>query len=117
VLSVPPTVRVFLATAPADMRKSFDRLAALVREEMGGDPLSGHLFVFRNRNGDRVKVLYWDRSGLCLWYKRLEEGSFRLPEANAAALELEWADLQLLLEGIDLAGAKRRRRFEVAKTK
>lgn len=110
-LSWPPSVRVFLATQPADMRRSFDGLAALVAGFLGQDPLSGHLFVFRNRRGDRVKILYWDRSGYCLWYKRLEEGVFRFPVSSGASLEIESAELALLLEGIDLAGASKRPRF------
>jgi transposase len=114
VLTLPPSVKVFLATGPADMRRSLDGLSALVREGMGRDPLSGHLFVFHNRRRDRTKVLYWDRSGLCLWYKRLEKGRFHFPETAEAALEVEWAELQLLLERIELAGARRRKRFEPA---
>lgn len=110
-LSWPPSVRVFLAAQAADMRRSFDGLAALVSGFLGQDPLSGHLFVFRNRRGDRVKILYWDRSGYCLWYKRLEEGVFRFPASSGASLEIESAELALLLEGIDLAGAVRRKRF------
>jgi transposase len=111
VLSLPPAVRVFICTQPADMRKSFDSLAALTREVLRQDPMAGHLFVFRNRDGDRVKVLWWDRSGYSLWYKRLEEGVFKFPEGEEASAEVESAELTLLLEGIDLAGAKRRRRF------
>ena len=112
-LSFPPAVRIFLSTDPTDMRYSFDWLARLVREVIGEDPLSGHLFVFRNRPGDRVKILYWDRSGYCLWYKRLEKGVFRFPTVTASTrrLEVESAELGLLLEGIDLAGARRRPRF------
>ena len=112
-LSLPPAVRIFIATAPADMRRSFDSLAALARETLLQDPLSGHLFVFRNRDGDRTKILYWDRSGFCLWYKRLEKGVFRLPAGDTPCIELEAAELALILEGIDLAGAKRRPRFEL----
>lgn len=110
-LSWPPSMRVFLATQPADMRRSFDGLAALVSGFLGQDPLSGHLFVFRNKRGDRVKILYWDRSGYCLWYKRLEEGTFRFPATAGPGVEVEAAELALLLEGIDLAGAARRKRF------
>jgi len=78
-LSLPLPVRIFLCTRHADLRKSFDGLAQLVREFLGGDPLSGHLFVFRNKRGDRLKLLYWDNDGYAIWYKRLEEGSFVLP--------------------------------------
>ena len=110
-LSLPPTVRIFLSTAPADLRWSFDRLAAIVRESLGEDPLSGHLYVFRNRREDRVKILYWDRSGFALWYKRLEEGTFRFPTSDTPCVRVDAADLALLLEGIDLRGAPRRKRF------
>jgi transposase len=114
VLTLPPSVKVFLATGPADMRRSLDGLSARVREGMGRDPLSGHPFVFHNRRRDRAKVLYWDRIGLCLRYKRLEKGRFHFPETAETALEAEWPELQLLLEGIELAGARRRRRFQTA---
>jgi transposase len=110
-LSLPPTVRILLATQPADMRRGFDGLSALVRD----DPLSGHLFVFRNRRGDRCKILYWDRSGFALWYKRLERGTFRFPTSHTAHVEVEAAELALLLEGIDLAGARRRPRAALAR--
>lgn len=110
-LSLPPAVRIFVATAPTNMHLSFDRLAALARDVIGQDPLSGHLFAFFNRPADRVKILFWDRSGFCLWYKRLERGVFHLPRADAATLELDAADLMLLLDGIDLTTAVRRRRF------
>ena len=112
-LTWPPTVRIFVSTQPADMRRSFDALAMMAREGMGQDPLSGHLFVFFSRRGDRVKILFWDRSGFCLWYKRLEEGVFRLPQslADTANPKVELADLSLILEGIDLSGAQRRKRY------
>jgi transposase len=93
------------------MRKGFDSLAFLVQQVLRQDPLSGHLFVFRSRRSDRVKVLYWDRSGLCLWYKRLESGTFRFPDPSGPGAEIDAADLALILEGIDLAGAKRREAF------
>lgn len=110
-LSLPPAVRIYVCTQPADMRRSFDGLAAMTREVIRENPLSGHLFVFRNRRGDRVKILYWDRSGYCLWYKRLERGVFHFPEAEDGGIEIAMADLLLLLEGLDLAGARRRPRY------
>lgn len=110
-IHLPPAVRIFVAVPPADMRRSFDGLSALVRDVVRGDPLSGHLFVFFNRLRDRVKVLWWDRSGFCLWYKRLEKSVFRPPAANGSCVEMEAAELTLILEGIDLAGARRRPRF------
>ncbi len=110
-LSLPPAVRIFVATAPTNMHLSFDRLAALARDVLAQEPLSGHLFVFPNRLGDRVKILFWDRSGYCLWYKRLEQGVFHFPRAPATHVELDAADLTLLLDGIDLAPATRRARF------
>jgi transposase len=112
-LSLPQLVRIYLCAAPTDMRKGFDSLAALVAEELGGDPLSGHLFVFRSKRGDRVKLLYWDRDGLALYYKRLERGSFRFPAADAKAksLEVTAEELSLLLWGIDPASVKRQKRY------
>jgi transposase len=115
VLSWPPTVRIFLSLLPADMRRGFDGLAASVREVIRHDPLSGHLFVFFNRRRDRVKVLWWDRTGYCLWYKRLERGVFHprvFPSRDGSlSVEVEAAELGLILEGIDLTGARRRVRF------
>jgi transposase len=113
-LTLPPSVRVFLCLAPADMRRSLDGLAALTREILREDPLSGHLFVYFNRRRDRAKILFWDRSGLCLYYKRLERGTFRLSafeDPKASRAEIESAELSLILEGIELADAKRRVRF------
>ncbi|MCX7946900.1 MAG: IS66 family insertion sequence element accessory protein TnpB [Hydrogenophilus sp.] len=112
-LTLPPSVRIFFAAEPTDMRRSFDGLAMLAREVIRQDPLSGHLFVFRNRSGDKLKVLWWDRSGFCLYYKRLEEGVFAFPDADGGAVEIGVADLMLILEGIDLAGARRRKRFSL----
>jgi transposase len=104
-------VRVYLATQPADMRKSFDGLAALVSGGLTLDPLSGHLFVFVNKRRDRIKVLYWDRDGLAVWAKRLERGTFRLPAAGAESVEMTTAELAALLAGIDLTTARRRPRY------
>lgn len=111
-LSLPPSVRVFVALEPADMRCGFDGLSARVRRVPDADPMSGHLYVFWNRRRDRVKVLYWDRSGYCLWYKRLERGRFRFPVSDGGGhAEIEHAELALILEGIDLSNARRRRRW------
>jgi transposase len=112
-------VRVFLCTKPADMRKSFDGLLGLVREFLGQDPLSGHLFLFFNRRRDRAKILYWDHDGLVIWYKRLEAGSFQSLDptsraaraSGSAGLELSATDLALLLSGIDLTTARQRKRY------
>lgn len=106
-------VRIYLSTSSADMRKGFDSLAALVREGLGYDPLSGHLFLFVGRRKDRIKILYWDQDGFALWYKRLEEGAFRLPAAQqvGASVELKASELAMLLAGIDLTSIKRRKRF------
>ena len=81
-------VRVFLCTRPTDMRKSFDGLSGLVQEFLGQDPLSGHLFLFLNRRRDRVKILFWERDGLVIWYKRLEVGSFQNLDPTASAAQL-----------------------------
>ena len=111
--------RVFLCTLPTDMRKSFDTLAALVQTHLGQDALSGDLFVFRSRRGDRLKLLYWDQDGYALWYKRLETGSFVLPAADgqraaagAHGLVLRPAELAMLLDGVDLASVRRQRRYQ-----
>ncbi len=111
-ISTPASVRVFVCTTPTDMRRSFDGLSGMVRDLIKADPCCGHLFVFRNKRGHLAKVLWWDRSGFSLFYKRLEKGVFRFPTGSDASLEIDAAELTLLLEGIDLAGAKRRARFE-----
>src|SRR5947209_18621582 len=80
-LSLPPTVRIYLAAQPTDLRKSFDSLAAVVREGLQGDPMSGDVFVFRNKAADRIKLLIWEEDGYAIWYKRLEAGSYRFPPA------------------------------------
>jgi len=108
-----PAVKVFLCAQDTDMRRSFDKLAEMTRSVLAQDPLSGHLFVFFNRPRDRVKILFWDRSGFCLYYKRLEEGSFRPPQDSGG--QIGAAELTLILEGIDLAGAKRQPRYSLRK--
>jgi transposase len=105
--------RIWLATQPADMRCGFDRLAELAQSVTGQDPFAGHLFLFRSRGGDRLKILYWDRDGLALWYKRLEEGTFKLPRVKegATSIELRPSELAMLLDGIDLRSVKRVKRY------
>lgn len=109
-------LRIWLCTGRTDMRCGFDRLAALAAEVTGADPLSGHLFVFRNRGGDRLKILYFDRDGFVLWYKRLEEGQFKLPRVTAdgspRSLSLRPSELAMLLDGVDLSSVRRSRRYQ-----
>ena len=106
--------RIWLATEAADMRCGFDRLAERVRTVIGQDPLTGHLFVFRSRRGDRLKILVWDRDGFVLWYKRLEAGVFKLPEVEAGtqSVELRASELAMVLDGIDMSRLKRVPRYE-----
>ncbi len=104
---------IYLCVAPTDMRKSFDGLSALAREHLKQDPLSGAWFVFRNKRADKLKILYWDADGFAIWQKRLEAGSFEFPkvEDGAAGVAIRATDLALILGGIDLASAQRRKRF------
>jgi transposase len=110
-LSLPSSTRIWLATRPTDLRKSFDTLAELVRQQLHNDPLSGQLFVFRNQRGDRLKLLYWDEDGFVIVYKRLEAGTFRFPQADSASLQIRAADLHMLLDGVDFENVKRRPRY------
>jgi transposase len=119
-LSLPQPVQIYLALEPADMRRSFDGLAAHVRDWLGQDPLSGHLFVFRSRRGDSVKILFWDRDGLVQYYKRLEEGTFRFPSAKdpqTRCVQVSAEDLSLLLWGIDPRSVRRQKRYQRPKEK
>ncbi len=100
-------VQVWLATTPVDMRKSFDGLAEVVRSFLAHDPLSGNLFVFRNRGGHRVKILWWDRDGLAIYYKRLERGEFQFPRASTPAVQVTREQLLRLLSGLNLVERKR----------
>jgi transposase len=114
--TLPSVVQVFICLQPTDLRKSFDTLAAVVSGVVGQNPLSGHLFVFLNRYRNRIKILFWDRSGYCLYYKRLEAGTFRLPvqtDSGVATLAISIPELTLMLEGIDLSHARRRKRFSL----
>jgi transposase len=109
-----PATHIVLAAGATDMRKSFDTLAAIVRNELGGDPISGHLFVFWNKRKDRSKVLYFDGSGLWVCAKRLEKGTFSWPETRARSVELRREELVALLGGLDLRTTKRRRWYRHA---
>lgn len=114
-LSFPHTLKIFLAVAPTDMRKNHDSLAALVEHVLQENPLSGQLFVFRNKRADRVKLLYWDATGYALWYKRLERGSFRFPVVAEGTVRINIApsDFLMLLDGVDLTSVKRQQRFHL----
>jgi transposase len=105
--------RIWLAAEATDMRCGFDRLAERVRAVIGQDPLSGHLFVFRSRRGDRLKILLWERDGFLVWYKRLETGVFKLPRVKEAArsVELRASELAMVLDGIDVSKLKRVPRY------
>ncbi len=113
-LSLPPSVRIYVCTEPLNMQKSFDGLSIAARQVVGADPLTGHLFVFYNRRRDLCKVLWWDRNGFAIYAKRLAKGRYHFPKPRPGArhVEMESAELALLLEGIDLRGARRRRRWE-----
>ena len=110
-LSLPPSVRIFVATQPVDGRKGVDSLTAMVRSALGHDPLSGHLYVFFSRRCERVRVVYWDRNGFAMWTKRLERGRFHpsfAEDGRLLASAIDAATLMMLLEGIELSGARRR---------
>jgi transposase len=111
-LSFPPTVQVYIAREPVDMRKSYDGLSGCVEQILHTDPLSGHLFVFFNRRRNQVKILVWDRTGYCIYCKRLEQGRFKLPNGD---MNTDFARLLLVLEGIDLSGSRQRKRFSLVK--
>jgi transposase len=123
-LSLPLPVRVYLCLQPTDMRRSFDGLCRMVRDFVGADPLSGDLFVFRSKRGDRVKLLYWLGDGLAIWYRRLEEGTFVFPSmgepsglswsraVGTQGLEIRATDLAMLLDGVDLGSVKRQKRYQ-----
>jgi transposase len=113
-IHLPASVRVYLCLTPCDMRKSFDSLQTLVRDQLELDAFAGHLFVFASRRKDRVKILYWDRDGFAIWSKRLEEGTYAVPFGDGAEerqREITAQELGALLSGIDLSTAKRRKRY------
>lgn len=114
-LSLPPSVRLFVATAVVDGRRGPDSLMVLVRDVLGQDIFEGHLFIFFTRRRDRVRIIYWDRNGVAMWTKRIEFGRFRFQSDGDDAVNvraIEAAELALILEGIDLRGARRRPRWQ-----
>lgn len=111
-LSFPPTVRIYISRDPVDMRRSYDGLSGCVEEMLHEDPLSGHLFVFFNRRANQVKILVWDRNGFCIYGKRLSKGRFSYRHEEA---QIDFARLLLVLEGIELAGSRQRKRFMLKK--
>ena len=118
-LSLPSPLRVFAATAPTDMRKSFSGLVGLVEKELGQQVEAGGLFLFFSRRRNALKVLFFTGDGLAIFYRRLERGTFELPQAvnacaDAKGIELKMSELTLILEGIQLASVKRRRRWSRA---
>lgn len=115
-LTLATNVRIYLHTQPTDMRKSFDGLCGVVRSVFQADPTDGSLFLFINRRQDRLKMLWWDRDGLALFYKRLESGTFELLRApdESAVLEMDATQLAMLLGGVTLDTAKRRKRYAKA---
>jgi transposase len=108
------STRIWLETAPADMRCGFDRLAELAQVVTNQNPMDGHLFLFRSRGGDRLKILLWEHDGFVLWYKRIEEGVFKMPriDGDAKSVELRASELAMMLDGIDLRSVKRVKRYE-----
>ena len=106
--------RIFLCTQDTDMRKSFDSLRGIIRSAMHLDPLSGYLFVFKNRRGDRIKAVYWDTDGFAMWYKVLQRGTFQFPDLqnfSSAGVEIDTSTLRMILDGIDLGSIRRQQRF------
>jgi transposase len=115
-LSLGSSHRYYLYSGVADMRKGFDGLSGLVLSEMGGDPLSGDVFIFVNRGRNRMKLLVWEDSGFVLWYKRLEEGTFEFPAVvpGQSSVGISWHQLVLILEGVSLESVVHRKRFSAS---
>jgi transposase len=106
-ISFPSHCRIYMAIEPINMNSSFDRLSLLVEEIIKQSPLNGHLFVFRNKQRDKIKLLLWDRNGFWIYYRRLERGRFKIPKIKDQYIELSHDDLRLLLDGIDIEKLKR----------
>jgi transposase len=116
-------LKIYACIEPTDMRKSFDGLSGIVANLLAEDPLSGHLFLFRNRSRDRLKILYWDRDGLAIWYKRLEKGTFQFPtdlvkdSLPSGKAQITTSQLALLLGGVELASVRHRKRYALPEIK
>lgn len=115
-LSLASSTRIFVAAGATDMRKGFNGLQGIVASQLEQDPLSGCLFLFVNRRRDKLKILYWDGDGLAIWYKRLEQGTFQIPTIaeDQKSAEIRSEELTMLLRGVDLNSAKRRKRFSLS---
>lgn len=111
------TIRIWLCTAPTDMRKSYNGLSALVKSHLDDNPLNGNLYVFINRKGDQMKILFFDRNGYSIWSKRLEQGQFVIRHSGEKKVTLSYAQLQCLLDGIEWRDAKQYKRFSLAKSR
>lgn len=120
-LTLPPSVEIFVATEPCDMRRQMDGLVLAVQQVLRGNPRNGHLYVFINKRATHVRILFWDRTGYVTVTKRLERGTFHVPWSpdavvGRAQMQIEAAELALILEGIDLRGARRRPRWTPTET-
>lgn len=113
---LPDAIKIFFCSRPTDMRMSFNGLFGVVKSFMEKDPMSGQLYVFRNKRGDRVKILFWAGDGFVLWYKLLPKGTFKFPPViSSSSIELDHATLMLILEGIDLKSVRRQKRYQYPK--
>lgn len=112
-LSLSPSIRYYLYRHPTDMRKSFDGLSGLVRNDLGQEPLNGDVFIFLNRRNNHIKLLFWEGDGFSLYHKRLERGTYELPlrDESAACLTLRSDELMLILQGISLKSVRKRKRY------
>ena len=114
---IPATVKFYLCLKPTDMRKGFNGLSAMVTHELDRDPLSGHFYIFRNKTKNKLKILYWDRSGYAIWYKQLQEGKFNFPTHKDSSIEIDTTTVSMILEGVDLTSIKYQKRFKLARRK
>jgi transposase len=106
-------IKIYLCSRPTDMRMSFNGLYGVAKSFMSQDPMSGALLVFRNKRGNRLKILLWDRNGFVIWYKLLPKGTFRFPSTiSGNSIDIDYSTLMMILEGIDLKSARRQKRFQ-----